>query len=286
MSEIVQCFEHSLVLPFLETVIKIDFSSPVATEERYCITTWWTCVWASFGIFWWIGKPGMLQSVGSQRIRCMRNGSKLNWMVMSYLHDRILGQCETFMPLAEVQSCPLLRLRDQGKMVLLKTSHCSSQKSWHECLCFLGSHPWLWMAERNSVCLHLRDGSESLLGVQCLIFPWQSSMRCAPWDSHRPWIQTGVWMSLRQTLAVFVFHELHRQAKQQGSWADLAQPDEGHRKKAFAFSKLVRPGLESSPLGAFGRGMLLSAQWNHQLWAKGRQAPHGVIHLGVLCMCR
>ena len=30
--------------------------------------TWWTWVWASFGNWWWTGKPGLLQSMGSQRI--------------------------------------------------------------------------------------------------------------------------------------------------------------------------------------------------------------------------
>ena len=30
--------------------------------------TRWTWVWASFGSWWWTGKPGMLQSMGSQRV--------------------------------------------------------------------------------------------------------------------------------------------------------------------------------------------------------------------------
>ena len=30
--------------------------------------TQWTWVWASSGSWWWTGKPGMLQSMGSQRI--------------------------------------------------------------------------------------------------------------------------------------------------------------------------------------------------------------------------
>ena len=29
--------------------------------------TWWTWVWASSSSWWWTGKPGMLQSMGSQR---------------------------------------------------------------------------------------------------------------------------------------------------------------------------------------------------------------------------
>ena len=28
--------------------------------------TWWTWVWASFGSWWWTGKPDVLQSMGSQ----------------------------------------------------------------------------------------------------------------------------------------------------------------------------------------------------------------------------
>ena len=35
--------------------------------------TWWTWVWASFGIWCWTRKPGVLQSMGSQRVR-------YNWM--------------------------------------------------------------------------------------------------------------------------------------------------------------------------------------------------------------
>ena len=38
----------------------------------------WTWVWASSGSLWWIGKPGMLQSMGSQRVE--HNWvTELNW---------------------------------------------------------------------------------------------------------------------------------------------------------------------------------------------------------------
>ena len=40
--------------------------------------TRWTWVWASSGSWWWTGKPGVLQSVGLQRVR--HNWvTKLNW---------------------------------------------------------------------------------------------------------------------------------------------------------------------------------------------------------------
>ena len=37
--------------------------------------TQWTWVWASFRIWWWIGKPGVLQSMGLQRVWA----TELNW---------------------------------------------------------------------------------------------------------------------------------------------------------------------------------------------------------------
>ena len=40
--------------------------------------TWWTWVWASSRSWWWIGKPAMLQSMASQRVR-YDWGTGLNW---------------------------------------------------------------------------------------------------------------------------------------------------------------------------------------------------------------
>ena len=40
--------------------------------------TQWTWVWASSGSWWWTGKPGVLQSMGSQRVR-HNWATELNW---------------------------------------------------------------------------------------------------------------------------------------------------------------------------------------------------------------
>ena len=40
--------------------------------------TQWTWVWASSGSWWWTGKPGMMQSIGSQRVGHSWE-TKLNW---------------------------------------------------------------------------------------------------------------------------------------------------------------------------------------------------------------
>ena len=40
---------------------------------------WWTWVWVSSGNLWWTGKPGMLQSMGSQRVG-LNWVTELNWI--------------------------------------------------------------------------------------------------------------------------------------------------------------------------------------------------------------
>ena len=42
---------------------------------------WWTWVWTSFGIWWWARTPGMLQSMGSQRVGHDR-APELNWTLL------------------------------------------------------------------------------------------------------------------------------------------------------------------------------------------------------------
>ena len=42
------------------------------------ITNWWTWVWPSFRRWWWTGKLGMLQSMGSQRVG-HDWATELNW---------------------------------------------------------------------------------------------------------------------------------------------------------------------------------------------------------------
>ena len=42
--------------------------------------TWWTRVWASSGSWWWTGKPGVLQSMGSQRLG-HDWATELNWTI-------------------------------------------------------------------------------------------------------------------------------------------------------------------------------------------------------------
>ena len=47
-------------------------------DDWMALPTRWTRVWASSGSWWWTGKPGMLQSMGSQRVR-HDWATELNW---------------------------------------------------------------------------------------------------------------------------------------------------------------------------------------------------------------
>ena len=46
------------------------------TEDE--MVGWWTRVWVSSGSWWWTGKPGVLQSMGSQRVG-HDWATELNW---------------------------------------------------------------------------------------------------------------------------------------------------------------------------------------------------------------
>ena len=53
--------------------------------------TWWTWVWVNPGSWWWAGKPGVLQSMGSQRV-----GhdwvTELNWYLTRAFPDGTSGK--------------------------------------------------------------------------------------------------------------------------------------------------------------------------------------------------
>ena len=50
-------------------------------DGRMASPTWWTWVWVNSGSWWWTGRPGVLQSMGSQRVRHDWE-TELNWIVI------------------------------------------------------------------------------------------------------------------------------------------------------------------------------------------------------------
>ena len=49
--------------------------------------TWWTWVWASSGSWWWTGRPGVLQFMGSQRVG-HDWATELNWHSQRLQHSQ------------------------------------------------------------------------------------------------------------------------------------------------------------------------------------------------------
>ena len=56
--------------------------------------TQWTWVWASSRSWWWTGKPGGLQSMGSQRVR-HNWATELNWLSWSVLSHSVMSDSVT-----------------------------------------------------------------------------------------------------------------------------------------------------------------------------------------------
>ena len=50
--------------------------------------TWWSWVWAGSGSWWWTGWPGMLQSMGSQRVR-HNWATELSWFSPCVFMDTV-----------------------------------------------------------------------------------------------------------------------------------------------------------------------------------------------------
>ena len=51
-------------------------------DGRMASPTQWTWVWENSGSWWWTGRPGVLQSMGSQRVRHNWE-TELNWITLS-----------------------------------------------------------------------------------------------------------------------------------------------------------------------------------------------------------
>ena len=81
--------------------------------------TWWTWVWLNSGSWWWTGRPGVLQSMGSQRVR---HTEWLNWtelyLLGSYSHGIFQAR------LLEWVAISFSRLSSQPRDWTLHLLHC------------------------------------------------------------------------------------------------------------------------------------------------------------------
>ena len=70
--------------------------------------TRWTCVWACSGFWWWTGKPDVLQSMGSQRLR-HDWATELNWSWDYHLRYMVNSYYSTILYLDFI-ICAILKL--------------------------------------------------------------------------------------------------------------------------------------------------------------------------------
>ena len=75
--------------PDAEKKLKVGEGDDRQWDGWMASPTWWTWVWATSGSWWWIRKPGVLQSMGSQRVR-HDSVTELNW-TLSYMVGQDLG---------------------------------------------------------------------------------------------------------------------------------------------------------------------------------------------------
>ena len=117
MMQTTDSFENTLMLGKIEDRRRrgrqrmrwFDMASP----------TQWTCFWVNSGSWWWTGRPGMLQSVGSQRVG--HNWvTELNWYLLFSVPGSSFFQIYTWLA-----SCYYL---------YLSLNLTSSDKAWLPCL--------------------------------------------------------------------------------------------------------------------------------------------------------
>ena len=86
-----QYFGHLMWPKSWLTGKKLDAGKDWSQEEKGDDRGWdgwiasltqWTWIWASFRSWWWTGRPGMLQSMGLQRVR-HDWATELNWRCLS-----------------------------------------------------------------------------------------------------------------------------------------------------------------------------------------------------------
>ena len=89
--------------------------------------TSWTWVWASSGSWWWTGRPGVLQSMGSQRVGHTRvssvglNGTELMRRTQKPAWRNDKGHCRHYLGFTR---------KDSGHVNAQCCTNCNIKKSW------------------------------------------------------------------------------------------------------------------------------------------------------------
>ena len=93
--------------------------------------TWWTWVWASSGYWWWMGKPSVLQSLGSQRVG-HNWATVLNWpelMIILFLTFRSFYCAYLYNPASKTLPKNHIFLARRTKTANQKQTHMKQTKT-------------------------------------------------------------------------------------------------------------------------------------------------------------
>ena len=101
--------------------------------------TQWTCVWGNSRSCWWTGRPGVLQSMGSQRVS-HNQATELNWTWSSF--PIIYTRDYFFLVVMSWLLC-------QEVLVMYVSCYFWTICSFDLCVCFYAKTIWFWIGEGN-----------------------------------------------------------------------------------------------------------------------------------------
>ena len=96
-------------------------------------TSQWTWVWVNSGSWWWTGRPGVLQSMGSHRVR-YDWATELNWTELTHLYvvqldseaDVQMGQITALEHLLKNVQSPQHQSSLKARLITTVPKHCYS----------------------------------------------------------------------------------------------------------------------------------------------------------------
>ena len=143
------------------------------------ILTRWTWVWASSGSWWWTGKHGMLQSMGSQRVRHYWV-TEVNWTMHSNFWEKSpllsWNTCDFVWGLAVYPSSPSL---GPGK-----EQHMANTWRIPECPKVLAVIQWMSFIRGMAKCNSLSPLKRKVPWLSGLMGSWNRLPLLVPGFSH------------------------------------------------------------------------------------------------------
>ena len=155
--------------------------------------TQWTWVWVNSGSWWWTGRPGVLQFMGSQRVRHVW-ATKLNWKGIWVTEFLLLSKLTWLLLLIALCTCHRSGISTDWNWDVAHTYKVLPN--------YLHSLPW-WLSGKEPTCQCRRHGFHPWIGLG--ISPgegndnppqyscWENSMDRGTWQATVH-VAAGSWM--------------------------------------------------------------------------------------------